>query len=323
MNPVLKSLEPILKEPQFVFINKRRIEEIAPEIAKEKLPIPEWREEVFIEDDKKAIDFFMLFNSINFAFADFATNEKFTTFYKGKEWKGAFGMIASLKRALEKGIPLLNANYLTQIDRNGLRAIFKGNIEIPMLDERLEIFHEVGNVLLKKYKGHFCNLLEDGCYYAFNNGKGIIEKLVTDFPSFNDISEFNGHILKFYKRAQLAVASLYGRLRKKGFNIKDIDDLTVFADYELPARLRQRGIIEYEESLENKILNYIPIEKDSRGEQEIRASTVDSCDSLVKEINKYRKNKINSLSLDYKFWSERRIKKENGYPHHLTKTIAY
>lgn len=322
MNPVLKSLEPILKDMRFVHINEQRIKEIAPTLAKEELPIPDWREPVFIEEDsKKTIDFFMLLNSINFAFSDFVTAEKFATFYKGKEWRGSFGMIASLKRALENGIPLLNANYLTQIDRKGLGTIFRGNIEIPMLDERLEIFHEVGNVLSKKYKGHFYNLTEDACGYAFNNGNGIVEKLTTDFPSFNDISKFNDHILKFYKRAQLAVAALYGRLRKKGFNVKDIDNLTVFADYQLPAGLRQLDAIKYEKSLEDRILSYVPIEKDSREEQEIRASTIYACDLLVREINKYREDKINSLNIDYKIWSERAEGRK--VPHHLTKTIAY
>jgi len=67
-NPVLPSLEPLLSDLRYVKINEKRISELAQEIAKQELKIPEWREDVFPDkDDKDTINFFFLGNTINFA----------------------------------------------------------------------------------------------------------------------------------------------------------------------------------------------------------------------------------------------------------------
>ena len=59
-------------------------------------------------------------------------------------------------------------------------------------------------VLTKKYDGQFSNFLKLSSK-AFNNGKGLVERLVVDFPSFKDlrIYEPTNTEVKFYKRAQL------------------------------------------------------------------------------------------------------------------------
>ncbi len=326
-NPVLPSLEPLLSDLRYVKINEKRISELAQEIAKQELKIPEWREDVFPDkDDKDTINFFFLGNTINFAFTDFDTGKKFETFYKKRKWKGAFAMFACLKRALDKEIPLLEPEYLKILDRTGMRRIFTGNIEIPMLDERLEIFHETGSVLGKKYKS-FYNLCKEANFYAFDKGKGIVERLAKDFPSFNDVSIFTDskgekHKLLFYKRAQLAVAQCYGRLQDtKEFPLQDVDELTVAADYRLPVSLCNFGILEYETGLEEKIQKGKLIEPDSREELEIRGCTPPSARKLVKEINKYlsknNSKKINDVHVDAYLWFSGKGK------HHLCKTIDY
>jgi hypothetical protein len=209
------------------------------------------------------------------------------------------------------------------LDRRAASQIFRGSIEIPMLDERVKILNEVGRILIEKYGGHFYNLIESSNKKPFGNGRGIVDLLVKDFPSFNDISVHKRTqiVLKFYKRAQLAVGTIYERLREKS-KIKDICDLTVFADYQLPRSLRMLGVIKYAESLKKRILNRELIKRDSQEEQEIRGNTIYACDLLVKEINKYRARKINALHLDYKLWSEAEFKNMRE-PHHLTPTTAY
>ncbi|MDI6806256.1 MAG: queuosine salvage family protein [Candidatus Aenigmarchaeota archaeon] len=324
MNPVIPSLKPLLENLSYVFTDEDRIKEIAPILAKEELRLPEWNEPVFIQDKyEKVVDFFFIGNSINFKYWMKEDGiETFETYYKGIQ-ASAFGMWGCLKRALDNKIPVLDANFLAELSRSAAAKIFRGNVEIPMLDERVKILNEVGRALLEKYDGHFYNLVEETNKRAFSEDdeKGIVDLLVNNFPSFNDISPYKTHVLKFYKRAQLTVGMLYDKLREK-FEIKDVDELTVFADYQLPRSLRRLGVIKCVDSLERKILNKELIEKDSKEEQEIRANTIYACDLLVKEINKYRKPKINALHLDYKLWSDAEFG-EWKEPYHLTITTAY
>jgi len=326
MNPVIKSLEPILKLKKDVETVEDKVKEIAPVIAKEKLELPKWDAPVFLEgNDRTLIDFAMVINSINFAFTEFKNpHKKFEVNQPGFDfnWSGAFGMIYCIKRAVPK---ILDAKYLANMDLKEAKKVFKGEtIEIPMLKERLEIFNELGTVLDEKYKGHFYNLIEDSNYHAFKDGNGVVEKLVNDFPSYNDVSQYNGKEIKFYKRAQLAVGMLYARLQGTGlFDIKDIDDLTVYADYVLPVSLTMMGIMKKSEELENRIQNWKEIKKDSIEELELRAHTIYGADLLIKEVNKYRNKKINALQMDYQLWSETRKDVLKGYKHQLVKTIAY
>ncbi|MCR4327186.1 MAG: queuosine salvage family protein [Nanoarchaeota archaeon] len=323
-NKVLETTKLIIENPKYVFINNKNVEELAEKWSKENLEIPGWEMPVYLSGKtEEVIDSFFLGDSINFAYTDFDTGEKWSSEYKGKEWKGAFGMWASLKKAIEEGMPILDGNYLKEISEKEMRKIFEGNFEIPMFNERLNIFREIGNVLSEKYDGHFYNLIEESNGKLFSNGKGIVEKLTSDFPSFDDSVVYKGKKVRFDKRAQLAPGTLYGRFRAQGETLFwDVDELTVFSDYVLPKGLRDLKILTYEKSLEEKVDNQNLIEAASLEELEIRASTIHAAKRIQDKINEYRKgeNPVNALHIDYKLWAESRVKP--GF-HHLTKTIAY
>ncbi|MBI2267494.1 MAG: hypothetical protein HYU64_20390 [Armatimonadetes bacterium] len=325
-NPVLKSLEPILRDSRFVKINHDRIREIAKGLTEKELTPANWKFPVFIDEDSdRTIDFFMLGNAINFKFWENQDpNQKFATEYNGSNWDGAFGMWACLKRALDRGIPVLDADYLGNLTMEQGREIFSGNMEIPMLKERVEIFRQVGQVLKEKYNGHFSNLVKDAGYKCFDDGNGIVERLARDFSSYNDVSRLDetGEDLKFHKRAQLAVGMLYNRLKGTGlFDIKDINELTVFADYELPKGLRKLGIMEYTDFLAEKVDSRELILGDSREEQEIRANTIYAAKLLEDEVNRLGKHKVNALNIDFFLWWNGSHSSDSY--HHLTETTAY
>jgi hypothetical protein len=318
MNPVLDSLSPILDQSRYVFVDKEKIKELAPKLAEQDMPIPDWSFPAYIEEDSThTIEMFFLANSINFAYTDFETKEKFTK----DGFFGAEAMWYSLKKAYEDKVPILSCHFLENLELDQAEEIFRGDNSLPMLEERVAILKQVGQVLRQRYQGRFLNLVNLSNNRAFNNGKGMVERLVSTFPSFNDASRVNGDYAKFYKRAQLAVAMTYGRLNKTGlFDVEDIDDLTVFADYVLPVGFYEMGVFRYKPSLQDRIVSQQLIGKNSREELEIRANTIYAADLLVKEINKHREKKINALNLDAKLWLEGRHSKQ---PHHLTITTAY
>ncbi len=324
-NLVLESTRGLIENPTYVKINTDKVKEVAERFSQDNMEIPKWDALVFPDaKDKSTIDFLLLANTINFAFTDFETKEKYATNYKNIPWAGAYGMFASLKRGIENKFPLLDGKYLSTIQFTDMAQIFEKDTLIPMFNERTEIFQEVGDVLCKKYDGHFHNIVKASKNKLFNNGKGLIERLTNDFPSFNDSVVHRGNLVRFDKRAQLGAAQLYGKFQDTDIcQFEDADKLTVFADYVLPKGLRDLEILEYSPVLATEVDNLEVLPKNSLKELEIRASTIHASDMLINGINDLRNGagKINALHLDFKLWSESRKNKTPNY--HLCKTIAY
>tara|TARA_Y100000310_G_scaffold231084_1_gene233611 strand:- start:1601 stop:2587 length:987 start_codon:yes stop_codon:yes gene_type:complete len=326
-NSVLESTRALTENPKYVFINYKKAGEVAQRFAQEEMKIPTWESPVHLNSThstSEVIDYFMLADSINFAFTDFKTKQKYTSLYQGREFRGAYGMHACLKRAYDEGKPILDGEFLANISKKEMKEIFTGNITIPLFRERLDIFREVGEILYRKYDRHFHNLIAQSGNRLFSNGEGIVERLVNDFHSFDDSTKQNGQKVCFYKRAQLAPAMLYGRFQNTDeFPLKDVEELTIFADYVLPRGLRYMSVLEYEKSLAERVDNQQIIPAHSQEELEIRASTIHAANIIMEEVNKTKSpdKKINAIHMDAKLWLESRNPK--GTPHHLTPTIAY
>lgn len=324
-NPVLESVMPVVRKSTHVSIDWTKLKEVARRYAGEELTVPDWKAPVFpAETNRDTIAFFLLGNSINFAFSDFRTGIKYETEYAGIPFRGAFGMWAALKRGIDEGVPLLDGRYLARISEPKLKAILEGNILIPMFEERLRILREAGEVLNQKYNSHFARVVQYSGNRAFDNGWGVVERLVADFPSFVDQSYYGNNFVIFNKRAQLAVGMIQGRFLSEGvelFPSSDIDSLTVFADYELPRILNAMGVLKYTEALSSRINEGRTIGKGSQEEIEIRANTVFAATLLQDKINGIRIEDVNALNIDYKLWSEGKNFKDSK--HHLTETTAY
>lgn len=127
-------------------------------------------------------------NSVNFQFREFkAPWRKYEVEYKGKIYGGFFGLAYSLKKAVKEGKPILDSNYLANLSKEQALKFLKGrNIIIPMFKERVKILNEIGTVLSEKYDGKFSNFLKIS-NKAFDNGKGLVERLAKEFQAFNDV----------------------------------------------------------------------------------------------------------------------------------------
>ncbi len=317
-NTVLSSTRYLIDTATFVDIDSEALEKLADTLGAGELVIPKWDVPVYVgEAMEDVIDFVFLENSINFAFTNFTTGEKYCTEYLGTNWTGSYGMLAALKKAIDNGVQLLDGAYLRDITFETMRSIFTESI--PMLQERFDIFREVGKVLCDKYGGHFHNLYAAANGRLFNNGKGLVELLTSDFPSFDDSGVIDCHLVRFDKRAQLAPAVLQGKYQETPL-FEDIDKLTAFADYVLPKGLRAHGVLVYTPELADAVDKGVLIPAWSREEMEIRAATIHAADRIMRRINSTREEPITILHLDYALWSTSR--KTPGR-HHLTRTISY
>ncbi|WP_157690788.1 queuosine salvage family protein [Haloplanus rallus] len=276
---------------------------------------------------KDVLDFFFIGNSINFAFRDFETGDKFVAEYNGVEWSGAFGMWACLKRAYDRGKPVLSGKYLMNLTEDDVRELFQSanGRQIPLLEERHRILRSVGEQLVNHYDGRFHNLLTEAHPVLFDVENGIINKITQNFPSFDDThslsirdSVFPVH---FYKRAQLALGMAYGRYNGSEISILENPcEFTVFPDYNLPNVLRHMDVISYDDRLSQLIHDGAVLQGGSREDIELRIATVVSADQLVTKLNQHRTRSISCLEMDFKLFS---IRDDVQAPVHKTRTTDY
>ena len=323
-SPVIESLRPVIENSRYVRTNYEKVREVAAWMAYEELPLPNLAVPFGMEKTPDvATDFIMVGTTIDTAFTDFKSHVKFQIDYAGEHHSDSDAMFACLKRAMDKGVPILDGTFLAKMTRADMGKIFAGNIEMPMLDEKLELFHQAGAVLASKYGGRFYNFIQSCSPKLYDNGNGLVERLAAEFPRFNDVSRYEGHEIKFYKLTQLGYWQIYSGLHGTGgFKLEDPQKMTAFADYIVPVGLRLMGMTSYSPELEKAINSYQMIPRDSRQEIEIRAHCLYATALLADEINKIRPTdqQIIIPQIDARLWTHFHT---TGWPHHLTRTIMY
>jgi hypothetical protein len=165
--------------------------------------------------------------------------------------------------------------------------------------------------------------VQSGPRRLYADGKGLVERLVAEFPRFNDVSMFEGREVKFFKLAQLGYWGLYSaRAKSKDFPLEDASTLTAFADYILPVALRLMNIFVYAPPLERAINEHRLIPRDSPEEIELRAHTIYATALMCEEINKRRPRDSAVIipQIDARLWTHYH---KTFWPHHLTETIMY
>jgi len=322
--PVLSSVQEVVKSAQLVGINHNKITEVADWMAYEEFAKPDGSMLFdFGNDPDFLMDFTLVVNTMNFAFTDFSTGVKFETDYMGRRWCDSEAMLACLHRAINSGIPFFSGEYLAKVTRKDLESVFSGTIEMPMLDERVTLFNEVGRILVDKYQGRYSTFVRSCAPRLYANGDGLLERLTTEFPRFRDVSIYNGSEVHIYKLAQLGIWGMHLALSPRGaWKLEDADNLTAFADYIVPVGLRVMRIFEYTPELEKQINSLVEVPRNCQAEIELRASSIYVIAKLTEEINNQRLGLEPLLQpqVDFRFWKTYHA---THWPHHLTKTVMY
>ena len=321
-SPVTESLRPVIENSRDVHTHYDKIVEIAGWMAHEELPMPNLAVPYGLEKTPDvAMDFVMVGNTIDTAFTDFDSHVKFQTDYAGAHLSDSEALFGCLKRALDQGVPVLDGKFLAKITRRDMEKIFAGNMELPMLEEKMALLRQAGEVLAAKYGGRFYNFIRSCPPRLYDQGKGLVERLVAEFARYNDVSLYDGHEVKFYKLAQLGFWQMYSGLRG-AFRLEDPQKMTAFADYIVPVALRLMGMTSYSPALEQAINTFQLIPRDSRQEIEIRAHCLYATALLADEINRLRppEQQVIIPQIDARLWTHYHT---TSWPHHLTKTIMY
>ncbi len=193
------------------------------------------------------------------------------------------------------------------------KSLLKGNVEIPLLENRYNNLAEM-NRFLKKSQTDFFKMIKD-----MYDDVQLFTFIVESFPYFQDESEYDGHKVYFYKRAQLLTSDILHVIAiKKGIKT-DYSHLIGCADYKIPQVMRCYNMLEFDKYLENKIDSKEEIKENSKAEIEIRACDLEVINYIYEKLErKYPKMDIN----DY-IWLLGQDKSKMTKLYHRTLTSHY
>lgn len=296
----------VIQNAKYVSIKDENIKEFATKI--DKIKVNNWLEtssyDLLNENIEDIINFLLYFEAIDFSFWgdpkwSIETNEGIKD--------GSIALMYAMLGYFRKNKNFINMN------KEEFRELLKGNIEIPLFEERWKIIKYVNNVISKEMDGNFYRKI-----YNLKTDIELINFIISNFKNFKDERIYRKRKIYFYKLAQLLTSDIL-HMREKKEKIKvDYTNLIGCSDYKIPQVLRALNLIEYNLELANLVDNKIEIKENSEYEVEIRASVI----YVINQI-KQLTNNINSIDINDYIWLMGRDKKLIKKPYHLTRSTNY
>jgi hypothetical protein len=313
---VLESTLPVVRAARHVSLDQTAIAAFADRLSREGLQRPAWRVEPHWWDGtERTAQYVFVLDALNFCFWG---EPKWRVEYGGRLLDGYWALAACLRRAIENGTPVLEASYLAQMDIDQLHGLLAGEGELGLLSERADSLRQLGQLLLDRYQGQAANLVVQ----AEHSAVALVRRLVEEMPSFDDVAQYDGRAVRFYKRAQLLCSDLFGAYEGAGLGLfRDFEQLTAFADYKLPQVLRGAGLLVYDQHLAARVDALVELPAGSPEEVEIRAATVWAVEHLRQALLD-RNVLFRAFEIDWALWQLGQ-QAESPQPCHRTRTVFY
>eukprot|EP00759_Apiculatamorpha_spiralis_P052706 PhF_6_TR5963/c0_g1_i1/m.8616 len=240
-------------------------------------------------------------------------------------FRGSHAMTTLLKRSVESGCESVMSWYTVEgmksINESVLNKILPG---VPACRERVTILNDIGNTLSQR-KQTFSDLVREaaGWLYA-SDGSGFIQRLLELHPRFIDFY----NTTPILKLAQLSVLALTCAVPSLLGYFRDMNRLTLCADYQIPRSLRALGLLTYSPSLAEKVDQQGKLEVGGSEEAEIRCGAITMGRRVVARYRELYSSKVEEELpigvVDYALWRIGRSGEIEGLkPHHLAETIMY
>ncbi|XP_030557992.1 queuosine salvage protein [Drosophila novamexicana] len=260
--------------------------------------------------DGHAANWIFVVDTLNFCFW---TPHNYTK-YKVNGYTGYFALCAAINRAMADGLDITNPEFYSKMELSTLSNIFRADdaeTKIPLLEQRLECLHQVGERLLSKWQGSFEHVIKA----ADHSAVALLQLIVDEFPCFRDQAQFAGERVSILKRAQILIGDLWSCYRGEGLGyFEDIEKITMFADYRIPQVLVHFGSLEYTPELLELLQKDTILQNGDAMEVEIRGASIyiiEQVKDAVLEILKQTHpavdvRNVNSILIDQYLWDYRR-----------------
>ncbi|MCO5222135.1 MAG: queuosine salvage family protein [Thermomicrobiales bacterium] len=317
---VLRSTRPLIANARSVTIVPDAVEATAALLANAELAPPEWETGIHFRDDTwRTAAWVLVLDALNFCFWSERPDPELDG-HDGTRYDGYWALVAALRKAIDRGQPLWDADYLLTAPDAELVAIFDpadpDGVPIPQLERRVAHLREVGVGLRE-------TPIEELISAANGSAVALADAVRRRFPSFNDIVLIDGQEVRFLKRAQILIADLHGAFGGAGLGkFHDLHELTAFADYKVPQVLRRFGVLRYSSDLEAALHARQLIPANSPWELEIRAATIWGCE-LIRQALVAQGKPLMAMEIDWALWLTGQELPAGTEPYHRTPTIFY
>lgn len=313
---VLESTLPVVQAARHVRLDDAAIVAFAEKLSRETFQPPAWRVEPHWWDEtERTAQYVFILDTLNFCFWG---EPKWRVEYGGRIFDGYWALAAALRRAMENGLPLLEADYLAQINLEQVRGLVAGEGELALLPERAASLRQLGQTLQERHGGQAANLVAQ----AGGSAVALVRRVVDELPLFDDVAEYDGRPVRFYKRAQILCSDLHGAFSGAGLGfLHDLHQLTAFADYKVPQVLREAGVLVYEADLAARVDALVELAPGCPEEIEIRAATIWAVEHLRQALAD-RGIQLRAFEIDWALWQlgqQIHIPR----PYHRTRTTFY
>lgn len=224
----------------------------------------------------------------------------------GKKTDGSFGLVYALIEKFKKGM-----DY--DMSYEEFRMMLKGNVDIPLVDKRYDCFVEMSKYL-KSIDGDFYDQISN-----INDDETLLDYIIDNFNYFEDISEYKGEKVYFYKKAQLFTSDILNVKKLVGKIKVDLSHLVGCADYKIPQVMRCLGMLEFNEELSSLVDSMTLIPSGSEMEIEIRANDIVVIDYIYKKLN----SDVTRINVNDFIWLLGQDKSKMVKPYHRTRTMNY
>ena len=253
------------------------------------------------------INFLLIYESIDFSFWG---SPKWSIETDSDKLDGSIALLYALLKYVKKS----KTTDLSNVSQECFSNILKGNIKIPLLEERFKIIKEISTIVNEKMQGNFYQYIKH-----ITSDAELFETIIKYFPSFKDERTYNNQTIYFYKLAQLLTSDiLHIREQKEKIEV-DYTHLVGCADYKIPQILRGIGILNYDDELSKIVDNQIEIPTNSIYEVEIRANMLTVIDMINQKLN----HKYSSIDINDYLFMQKKNKNLTLKPYHLTRCTNY
>lgn len=313
LDKILESCEFVVNNAEHVKINYNKANELIDELLSfdnahyfTKVPYA-----VYDMSTKDIVNFLLIYDSIIFSFWG---NPKWTIDANGKSLDGGIALLHCIFNLFNGRDSVDVFKNLESMTLEEFEELLKGNIDIPLLEERYKIVVRIAKIVNEKMNGNFYEYIQ-----SMSSDKEIFNVILCNFSSFDDTRQYKGKIIYFYKLAQLLTFDILRVIENKEQRRVDYSNLLGCADYKIPQVMQGYGILEYDDELSSLLESKTEIEENSEYEIEIRASMIIVINYLWNKINR----SIDRIAINNFIWSKGQDKTKKYKSYHLTRTTSY
>ncbi|KAF9116151.1 hypothetical protein BGX27_004491 [Mortierella sp. AM989] len=295
-------INPVLESAEF-------IHNILEAMKKTHYDTSKWKEHPLNpkECNSSTVDWIFLVDLLNFSFwseididdTGVPHPDRYRVIFQGVGYTGYWSMVAAINRALEEGIPITSPEFFASEERlpdSEIERIFRSDTkeQVPLLQDRIRVMREAGRVLVEKFGGSFTNCISQ----ADKSALKLVQIITTNISSFRDEAEFCGRKVQIFKRAQILVADLWACFQNQSYGeFKDIDEITMFADYRVPQALYHFHCLQYSHELLEILNRGEMLPNGSPLEVEIRGNSIWAVELIRRRILELIHNELEEMQL--------------------------